>query len=112
MQRFCSGWVYERESSCHKDFLRLEGHLEGTPLEVKAMKVVDGILGLLVVGHGHEAIAFANPLAGFHDDIHLLDSAKWGEELPQGAFSGVVADVVAENCISRLQNINETFGLF
>lgn len=75
------------------------------------MKVVDGILGLLVVGHGHEAIAFANPLAGLHDDIHLLDSAKRGEELPEGAFSGVVANVVAENCISRLQNINETFGL-
>lgn len=43
------------------------------------MKVVDGVLGLLVVGHGHKAIAFADTLARFHDDIHLLDGAKRGD---------------------------------
>ena len=75
------------------------------------MQVVDGVLGLLVVGHGDKAVALADTLARLHDDVDLLDGAERGEELPQGALRGIIANVVAENCIPRLQQTMQFFTL-
>lgn len=85
----------------------LEGHLEGAALKLKAVQVVNGILGLLGIAHGHEAVAFGNSFAEIHGHIHLQDGPKGGEETPQGVLRGVPANVVAEEDVPSLQNNNK-----
>lgn len=71
------------------------------------MQVVNGILGLLGIAHGHEAVAFGNSFAEIHGDIHLQDGPKGGEETPQGVLCGVPANVVAEEDMPSLQKNNQ-----
>lgn len=67
--------------------------------------MVDGVLGFLEVGHGDEAVTFADALARLHDDVDLLHRPKGREQLPQGALRRILADVVAEDGVTSLQNI-------
>ena len=84
----------------------LEGHLEGAALKLKAVQVVNGILGLLGIAHGHEAVAFGNSFAEIHGHIHLQDGPEGGEETPQGVLRGVPANVVAKEDMPSLQKNN------
>ena len=72
-------------------------------MEVEAVEMVDGVLGLLEVGHGDKAVALADAFAGLHDDVDLLYRAEGGEQLPQRTLCCIAANVVGKNGIASLQ---------
>jgi hypothetical protein len=53
------------------------------------VKRFDGLLGVVLIFHGHEAKTARAASHAIHDHIHLLNRAIGGEEVLQVIFRGV-----------------------
>lgn len=78
-------------------FAGLEGHLQDFVSQPVPVQAVDRHGGLLVVGHGDEAEAFALISVEISDHFHVDDSAKWPEHLPQDGLVRVLTQIIDED---------------
>lgn len=74
-----------------------EGNLQDLVSNAVTVEAGDGHGGLLVVGHGDEAEAFALVGVEVSDDLDVGDGSERPEHLPQDAFVSVLAQVVDED---------------